>query len=152
MKVIVDADACPVKDIIIKETKKKDIPVVLVSSFSHFSSKDLDEHVSVVYVDSGSDAADFKIVALIDQGDIAVTQDYGLASLLLPKKCRVLHHKGFEYTGDNMNHLLETRYIGSMIRKGGGRTKGPKPLSKEDKQSFLGIFKKVISEELSQRK
>ncbi|MFD2831254.1 YaiI/YqxD family protein [Corticicoccus populi] len=152
MKVIVDADACPVKDIIIKEAKKKDIPVVLVSSFSHFSSKDLDEHVSVVYVDSGSDAADFKIVALIDQGDIAVTQDYGLASLLLPKKCRVLHHKGFEYTGDNMNHLLETRYIGSMIRKGGGRTKGPKPLSKEDKQSFLGIFKKVISEELSQRK
>lgn len=145
MRVIVDADACPVKDIIITETEKERIPVFLVSSFSHFSNKDAAPHVEVVYVDSGNDAADFKIVQLAEKGDIVVTQDYGLASLLLPKRCRVLHHKGFEYNRDNINHLLETRYMGSMIRKSGGRTKGPKPLSTEDKDNFHEMFKKVIA-------
>ena len=73
-----------------------------------------------------------------------VTQDYGLASLLLPKGCTVLHHKGFEYDARNIDHLLETRYMGSMIRKGGGRTKGPKPFSKEDKEAFLKLFRQKI--------
>lgn len=144
MKVIVDADACPVKDIVIKEAGEEGFPVMLVSSFSHYSSKLLDEHVEVIYVDSGNDAADYKIVQLAKDGDIIVTQDYGLASLLIPKGCTVLHHKGFEYNAANMEHLLETRYMGAMIRKGGGRTKGPKALSKEDKQSFSKLFKDII--------
>lgn len=140
MKVIVDADACPVKDIIIEEAGQKSVSVVLVSSLSHYSTQDLPVHVEAVYVEAGPDAADFKIVQLAKQGDIIVTQDYGLASLLLPKRCTVLHHKGFEYSNENIDHLLETRYMGSMIRKGGGRTKGPKPFSREDKQAFLKLF------------
>lgn len=140
MKVIVDADACPVKDIIIEEAGQKSVSVVLVSSLSHYSTQDLPVHVETVYVEAGPDAADFKIVQLAKQGDIIVTQDYGLASLLLPKRCTVLHHKGFEYSNENIDHLLETRYMGSMIRKGGGRTKGPKPFSREDKQAFLKLF------------
>lgn len=145
MKVIIDADACPVKDIVIEQTKLKDIGVVLVSSLAHFSSKELAPHVDAVYVDAGPDAADYKIVQLAEDGDIVVTQDYGLASLLLPKGCIVLHHTGFEYNDMNMNHLLGTRHVSSMIRKGGGRTKGPKPLSQENKDAFLKVFQKIIT-------
>ena len=146
MRVIVDADACPVKDIVIKETKQKDIPAVLVSSLSHYSSRELPPHVETVFVEAGADAADFRIVQLAKQGDVVVTQDYGLASLLLPKGCKVIHHKGFEYSNENINHLLETRYMGSMIRKGGGRTKGPKPFSKEDGRAFAELFKRRLGE------
>ena len=144
MKIIVDADACPVKDIIFKETKYKDIPVILVSSISHFSNQDVPAHVETIYVDAGRDAADFRIVALASKEDIVVTQDYGLASLLLPKGTRVLHHKGFEYDDMNIDHLLNTRHISAAIRQGGGRTKGPKPFSKEDQQAFLKLFQETI--------
>lgn len=140
MKVIIDADACPVKDIVTKETREKTIDVVLVSSLSHFSSRELDSHVKAVYVDAGPDAADYKIVQLAEAGDIIVTQDYGLASLLLPKGCTVLHHTGFEYNKMNMDHMLETRHMSSVIRRGGGRTKGPKALSQDDKQKFTDLF------------
>ena len=145
MKVIIDADACPVKDIVIKETKDENIEVVLVSSLSHFSSKELDSHVRTIYVDAGPDAADYKIVQLAEAGDVIVTQDYGLVSLLLPKGCTVLHHTGFEYNKMNMDYLLETRHMSSVIRRGGGRTKGPKALSQEDKNSFLKAFQEVLA-------
>ena len=145
MKVIIDADACPVKDIVIKETKDENIEVVLVSSLSHFSSRELDSHVRAIYVDAGPDAADYKIIQLAEAGDVIVTQDYGLASLLLPKGCTVLHHTGFEYNKMNMDHLLETRHMSSVIRRGGGRTKGPKALSQEDKNSFLKAFQEVLA-------
>lgn len=144
MRVIVDADACPVKDIIIEEAACKSVSVALVSSLSHYSTQNLPDHVETVYVEAGPDAADFKIMQLAESDDVIVTQDYGLASLLLPKGCIVLHHKGFEYSDMNIDQLLETRYMGSMIRKGGGRTKGPKPLSKEDKQTFLNLFRKRL--------
>ena len=146
MKVIVDADACPVKDIIIEETKHKGVSLVLVSSLSHYSGRELPLHVDTVFVEAGADAADFRIVKLAKKGDVVVTQDYGLASLLLPKGCTVIHHKGFEYSNENINHLLETRYMGSMIRKGGGRTKGPKPFSREDHRAFSALFRRKLDE------
>lgn len=146
MKVIVDADACPVKDIIIDETEGISVDVILVSSLSHFSSRDYPEHVETVYVEAGADAADFKIVQLANEHDVIITQDYGLASLLLPKGCIVLHHKGFEYNDMNIDYLLETRHAGSMIRQSGGRTKGPRALSKEDKNAFSKLFKKKLEE------
>ena len=145
MKVIIDADACPVKDIVTKETKDKNIEVVLVSSLSHFSSRELDSHVKAMYVDAGPDAADYRIVQLAEAGDIIVTQDYGLASLLLPKGCIVLHHAGFEYNKMNMDYMLETRHMSSVIRRGGGRTKGPKALSQEDKQKFTDLFTAALN-------
>src|SRR5699024_11213707 len=98
MRVMVDADACKTKDIVIESTEQNYIPAVLVSSLSHYSSRELPPHVETVFVEAGADAADFRIVQLAKQGDVVVTQDYGLASLLLPKGCKVIHHKGFEYS------------------------------------------------------
>src|SRR5699024_12539006 len=59
--------------------------------------------------------------------------------------CTVLHHTGFEYNKMNMDYLLETRHMSSVIRRGGGRTKGPKALSQEDKNSFLKAFQEVLA-------
>ncbi|MFC7063785.1 YaiI/YqxD family protein [Halobacillus seohaensis] len=145
MKIYVDADACPVKDIIISESTNEEIPVILVSSFSHYSNLEQQSWVETIYVDSGPDAADYRIMKLAENGDIIVTQDYGLASLALAKGCTVLHHKGFIYTHENIDQLLETRYLSAMARKSGKRTKGPKPFTLEDQENFRGVLKKAIS-------
>jgi len=144
MNILVDADACPVKDIIIDLAKSKDIPVILVSSLSHYSSKEHPDHVKTVYVEPGPDSADFKIVQLAKKQDIIVTQDYGLASLLLPKGCIVLHHKGFEYDASNIDSLLQTRHLSTMARKSGQRTKGPKPLSDSDREKFTALLQQHL--------
>ena len=147
MKIYVDADACPVKDIIISEASHYDIQVILVTSFSHFSNAEQPSGVKTIYVDSGADAADYRIVKLVEKGDMIVTQDYGLASLGLAKGIIVLHHKGFRYTNENIDQLLQTRYLSAIARKGGQRTKGPKPFTEEDREQFRDLFKQVIFRE-----
>ncbi|MEH7095240.1 YaiI/YqxD family protein [Neobacillus vireti] len=145
MKIYVDADACPVKDVVISEGRKANIAVILVTSFSHFSNAEQPSGVETIYVDSGADAADYRIMKLAEAGDIIITQDYGLASLGLAKGNIVLHHKGFRYTNENIDQLLQTRYFSAMARKSGKRTKGPKPFTAEDREQFRTLFKEVIS-------
>jgi uncharacterized protein YaiI (UPF0178 family) len=145
MKIYVDADACPVKDVVISEGRKANIAVILVTSFSHFSNTEQPLGVETIYVDSGADAADYRIMKLAEAGDIIITQDYGLASLGLAKGNIVLHHKGFRYTNENIDQLLQTRYFSAMARKSGKRTKGPKPFTAEDREQFRTLFKEVIS-------
>lgn len=148
MRIIIDADASPVKDIATELAEHFNLEVVLVSSVSHHSNKALPSFVSHIYVDSGADAADYKIIALAQAGDVVITQDYGLAALLLPKNCIVVHHKGFEYTDKNINNMLETRHMSSVIRRGGGRVKGPKPFTAEDKSEFRAFFEVLLARHL----
>ncbi|QHS22451.1 YaiI/YqxD family protein [Virgibacillus sp. MSP4-1] len=144
MKIYVDADASPVKDIIIAETKPLNIPVVLVMSFSHFSNQTNEPHVETVYVDAGADSADYRIMKLAQSGDIVVTQDYGLASLALGKGCTVLHHKGFQFTHDNIDQMMTMRYANAKARKAGFKTKGPKAFTEENREYFRNFFRNII--------
>lgn len=144
LRVYVDADASPVKEIVLEETEKRGVPVTFVSSFSHYSFEELPPHAERVYVDSGADSADFRIVQLVKKGDVVVTQDYGLASLALNKGCVVLHHKGQRYTHENIDRLLASRYHSAMARKSGQRTKGPKAMTQEDRENFRKTFREVL--------
>ncbi|ALX49294.1 YaiI/YqxD family protein [Lentibacillus amyloliquefaciens] len=146
MNVYVDADACPVKKTITSVAREFNVPVILVKSFSHFSHDNEQPGVETIYVDTGAEAADYRIMKLANQGDIIVTQDYGLASLGLSKGCTVLHHKGFTYTNQNIDHLLQTRHMNAMARKSGKRTKGPKAFSHEDELKFHDLFRKTLEE------
>ncbi|WNF35279.1 YaiI/YqxD family protein [Bacillaceae bacterium IKA-2] len=144
MKIYIDADACPVKDNVITVAKEAGIPLFLVKSYAHFSIDDEPEGVKTVYVDTGAEAADYKIMQLAQKGDIIITQDYGLASLGLAKGCQVLHHKGFAYSSENIDQLLDTRYLSAMARKGGQRTKGPKAFTQEDRMKFEKLLRAVV--------
>lgn len=144
MNVYVDADACPVKKTIISVAQEYDVPVVLVKSFSHFSHGDEQPGVETIYVDTGAEAADYRIMQLAQKGDIIITQDYGLASLGLSKGCTVLHHKGFAYTNDNIEQLLHSRYVNAMARKSGKRTKGPKAFTSDDAAKFRDLFREIL--------
>lgn len=136
MRIFIDGDGSPVKDTAIEVALMRKLEVMIVTSIDHYSLKEYPDNVSFVYVDKGSDAADYKIVQLVRKGDLLITQDYGLASLVLPKGVFVLHQLGQEYTVDTMDGLLEQRYFSAKIRKSGGRTKGPKPFTSENRKYF----------------
>ena len=141
MRILVDADACPVKGIILRLAKRRSIPVTMVIDTSH----ELDDGYStVITVDKGSDSADYAIIGMATRHDIVVTQDYGLAAMILAKGASVLDQNGMIYTSDNIDSLLERRYIGQKIRRGGGRTKGPRKRVREDDERFEAAFAKIL--------
>lgn len=146
MNIYVDADACPVKEIIIDEAVRRNLNVFLVTSISHFSLQENPPGVETIYVDNARDAADYRIMKLAKEGDLVITQDYGLASLALPKGCQVMHHKGFMYTNKNIDELLQTRYLSAQARKAGQRTKGPKAFTNEDREKFRERFIRVLDQ------
>jgi len=144
LKIYVDADACPVQHEVIEVAEQFELPVILVKSFSHFSHDEQPAFVDTVYVDHGADAADLEIMRRAQKSDIVITQDYGLASLLLGKGCLVLHQKGFLYTEKNIERLLATRHASAMARRAGKRTKGPKAFTNENREKFRQALIKII--------
>jgi len=134
MKLIIDADACPVKESIIRIGEKNQLPVALIHSISHISKPI--EGVEQIIVDNRSQAADLVIMNKVKKNDIVITQDYGLASVVLSKGAYALHHTGMQYTPENIDQLLFQRHISAKIRRGGGKTKGPKPFTAQDKEIF----------------
>ena len=143
-QIIIDGDACPVVSSVIELTQETGIFVTIIRSFSHFSTQIDPEHVRTVYVDDGPESVDYKVVQLASSEDIVITQDYGLASLLLNKVKFVMHHKGFLFNDNNIQQLLDQRYINAQIRKQGGRHKGPPPFTRQDRQHFEHQFKLLI--------
>ncbi|MBQ6994676.1 MAG: DUF188 domain-containing protein [Lachnospiraceae bacterium] len=95
MRVFVDADACPVVRIVEKIAEKYGVPVTLLCDTNHVLSSDYSE---VIIVGAGADAVDFKLISLSHQGDIVVTQDYGVAAMALGKKAYAIHQSGKWYT------------------------------------------------------
>lgn len=108
MKILVDADACPVVDKIEYIAEKRSVPVILFADTAHMMSSDYSE---VRIVDKGADAVDFAIMSVCQPGDIIVTQDYGVAAMALGMKVRAIHHSGREYTNENIEQLLMDRHI-----------------------------------------
>jgi len=88
VKVLIDADACPVVDIALKLCKKHHISCLLLCDTAHTIHRDGAE---TLVFDKGADSVDFALVNRANPGDIVITQDYGLASMCLGKRVRVLH-------------------------------------------------------------
>ncbi|PKM76480.1 MAG: YaiI/YqxD family protein [Firmicutes bacterium HGW-Firmicutes-15] len=149
MKILVDADACPVKDIIEKVAKKYRLELVLVSNINHLIESAYGE---VVVVDGASQAADMAIINRTLTGDIVITQDYGLASIALAKGGLALHPLGKQYTEDNIDGLLMQRYINNKVRKAGGRIHGPHKRIAADNSLFEERLTAIINNYAGERK
>ncbi|MGI6678370.1 MAG: YaiI/YqxD family protein [Dehalobacterium sp.] len=135
MKILVDADACPVKEVVISVGREKNVPVEMIASFNHHIAEV--PGIKVIVTDTGQDAADYVIANRVEDQDIVVTQDYGLAALVLGRKGRALSPRGLIFTKENINSLLMQRHISSKLRRGGVKTKGPSAFSREDQNNFL---------------
>lgn len=148
MRFVIDGDGSPVKNEVIKLGEAFSIPVVIVTSIDHYTNKEYPDFIEFIYVDKGSDSADYRIVKEVKDGDIIITQDYGLASLLLTKNVRVFHHSGQEYTSRTIDTLLNQRFIGSQMRKAGKKTKGPKAFTQKDKDVFVEKIMAIIDKKI----
>ena len=141
MKVLIDADACPVVDIAVALCAKLEVSCILVCDTAHRMER---PGAQTLVMDKGADSADFGLVNRVSPGDIVVTQDYGLASMCLAKGGKVLHQDGWEYTPWNIDALLFQRHESRKYRAAGGRTKGPKKRTKEQDQAFSAAFLKLL--------
>jgi len=141
MKILVDADACPVKEIIVRLAKHRQIPVTMLIDTSHQIN---DGYSTVITVDKQADSVDFALMGLLCREDVVVTQDFGLAAMVLGKGARTLNQNGMIYTNDNIDKLLMERHIGAKVRRGGGRTKGPAKRTTEDNEKFEAAFIKML--------
>ncbi|MBO8129320.1 MAG: DUF188 domain-containing protein [Peptococcaceae bacterium] len=143
MKIIIDADACPreVLKICHRLAKEFDVPLWTVASFNHNVVSD--HHI---VVGNAPQEADIKITNLVTQGDIVVTQDWGLAALVLGKGASALSPAGRVYKRENIEFLLEERELKARYRRGGGRTKGPKKRAIEDDRRFTRSLCLLLSQ------
>lgn len=140
--IIIDADACPAKDAIIKLAGECGVRVLLVASFAH-RMPEMDG-VIVRYTDCSPQAVDMVIMNEATPGDIVITQDYGLAAVVLAKKVKAVSPRGMLYTTENIDGLLEMRNAHARIRRGGGKIKGPAAFEKEDLVRLLKVLRFLL--------
>lgn len=141
MKILVDADACPVKDIIVRIAKVRKIPVIMLIDTSH----QLDDGYSeIITVDKAKDSVDFALIARAKSGDVVVTQDFGVAAMALAIGAHALNQNGLIFNNNNMDSLLYQRHVSQKIRRAGGRTAGFSKRSKENDEKFEAELLKLL--------
>lgn len=141
MKVLIDADACPVTKLAIRLCQDFQVPCTLFCDTAHEYHHD---GVATLVVDKGADSADFAIANHAMPGDLVITQDYGLASMCLSRGARVLHQDGWEYTADNIDALLFSRHESRKYRASGGRIKGPKKRGASQDKAFSASMQRIL--------
>ena len=144
MRILVDADACPVVRIVEQIAKKHNIPVTLFCDTNHIMQS---EYSDVRTIGAGADAVDFALMNQCVRGDIVVTQDYGVAVMALGKGAYGIHQSGRWYTNDNIDQLLMERDLAKRARMSKGRhhIKGPSKRTKEDDLRFTDSLERLIT-------
>ena len=134
--ILVDADACPVKDEIYRVAWRHEVPVRIVAN-SHLRVPD-HPLIERVVVSDGFDAADDWIAAQAAPRSIVITADILLADRCLKAGATVLAPTGKPFTSASIGPAIATRAIMADLRAGAdGITGGPAPFSKADRSNFL---------------
>ena len=133
--ILVDADACPVKDEIYKVAWRRGVLVKVVSN----QRIRVPEHelIERVLVSDRFDAADDWIAEAADARTVVVTGDILLADRCLKKGATVIGHNGKPFTAASIGGAIATRAIMADLRAGAGMTGGPAPFAKADRSRFL---------------
>lgn len=141
MKIIVDADATPrrVLEICREAAAGFQLEIWTVSSFNHRIESE--NHITV-----GSDPqeTDLKIINISSRGDVVVTQDIGLAAVVLARGAAAISPWGKVFNAETMDFLLEEREIKSRIRRSGGRTRGPAKRTENENILFRKNLYKLL--------
>ena len=141
MKILIDADGCPVVDIAIRLGRQYGIPCLILCDTAHEFHR---SGAETTVFDKGTDSVDFSLVSRVSPGDLVITQDYGLASMCLAKSARILHQDGWEYTIDNIDALLLVRHESRKHRASGGRMKGQKKRTQAQNEAFERALRNLL--------
>lgn len=153
----IDADACPVTREALDCARRMHLPVVIAGN----TTQNLERHircddprdatsamhgfwVDVLDVSVGADSADFAIVERLSPGDVVVTQDIGLASMVLGRGARAISVRGHVFRKETIDMELFIRHEEKKVRRSGGRTKGPSAFTGEDRRRFSANLMRVL--------
>ena len=149
MKILVDGDACPVKDEVYVVATRYGVPVALVANAPMHVPGGFG--VEMVVVDEGPDAADDWIAERVGEGDVVVTADIPLAARCLAVGAAVLGTDGRPFTEDSIGGALAGRELSSQLREAGIQSGGPRPLSAKGRSRFLSKLDEAVSRSLRAR-
>lgn len=141
MRIIVDADACPrdVLETCLRSGSEHGIKVITVASFNHNIS-----NADHICVGDSPEETDLRIANLVRERDLVVTQDIGLAAIVLSRRGRAVNTVGREYTAENIDLLLAERAASARRRRGGHRTRGPRARRAEDRTAFAESLEQLL--------
>lgn len=142
VRILVDADACPVKDEIYKVAWRHEVPVTIVSN----SRIRIPEHplIDRIVVNDGFDAADDWIAEASGATSIVITSDILLADRCLKVGATVIAATGKPFTTSSIGAAIATRAIMADLRAGGAQIGGPAPFSKTDRSQFLQALDRAL--------
>jgi uncharacterized protein YaiI (UPF0178 family) len=141
MRIIVDADGCPGKQLIEKAAVENSIELIMYCDLNHVLTSD---YASIRYVDSGFQSVDMKVANEAKTDDIVITQDFGVAAMVLAKGAYAIGPKGHIYDDSNIDKLLFERHMSGKLRRSGGKTFGPKKRTNEDDEKLYNNLIKLI--------
>lgn len=143
-RILVDADACPVKPILERAAQRHGIAVLLVTCLPMKAGATA--NVTVQSVPGGPDAADDWIIARCQPGDIVITQDIPLAAAAIERGARVIEVHGEELGPWNIANRLATRNLLMQLRDDGAPIGGPRPFSQKDRRRFADTLGRILDQ------
>ena len=143
MTLFIDADACPVVRQAVQIAQRYGLRTVILCDTNHILQTGYGE---VITIGAGPDAVDFALINRCAQGDIVITQDYGVAAMALARGCAAIHQSGKLYTEQNIDLLLAQRYESRKARMAHAKhhLKGPKKRTAEDDKAFCAALEQLI--------
>ncbi len=143
IRILVDADACPVKDEVYKVAFRHAVPVTIVSN----SPIRVPDHplIGRVVVGDAFDAADDWIAEACTPRSVVITGDILLADRCLKAGAVVMAHNGKPFTPGSIGGAIATRAIMADLRAGGDAIGGPLPFGKTDRSRFLSALDEALA-------
>lgn len=142
-RILIDADGCPVVDVTVRTAREYGRKCIILCDTSHYFEK---EGAETITVSKGPDSVDFALVNMLEPGDVVVTQDYGLAAMVLAKQAIPINQDGMVYDHNNIEGLLMARHTARKIRNSGGRLRGNRKRTGDDDASFEEKLRDVLCE------
>ena len=128
-------------DFIVQTAAKYKVPVLILCDTAHQIQRD---GAQTMTFDKGADSVDFALVNRVHPGDLVITQDYGLASMCLARRARVLNQNGLEYTPENIDGLLFRRHENKKLLRAGKHPKGAPRRTKVQDITYTSALEKIL--------
>ncbi|MDD2431427.1 MAG: YaiI/YqxD family protein [Firmicutes bacterium] len=141
MRILIDADGCPVVNIAVNVARQNNIKCLILCDTAHVFEKDGAETITVL---KGADSVDFVLVNMVQKDDIVITQDYGLAAMCLARGAVPISQDGMVYDSENIDALLMQRHMSKKIRMSGGRLKGNSKRTEKQNEKFEQKLRELL--------
>jgi uncharacterized protein YaiI (UPF0178 family) len=145
MRIWVDADGCPgaVKQVLFRAAERVEVEMTLVANKPLHVPRS--RYIQTLRVAAGFDVADNRIVELMQEGDLVITQDIPLAAEVVARGGYALGVRGDLYTEDNIAERLAVRNLMDELRSGGMNTGGPSSFSESDRRAFANQLDRLLT-------